>query len=226
MARPQVREPRWGFGEAALAFVAGIFLALLAGSIAVSAGAATTSATTVSVSFIAQWAGFVGVPVWLSRTRGTGSLKQDFGLELRPIDVALGLAMAVALVIVVAGYGGILRQFDHVNLSHEADQLNQSGFVVLALFAGVGAPIAEELLFRGLAQPALQRRLGEWQGLVLTAVLFGLVHFSGNPVEAIPPLTVVGLGVGLLAWRTGRLGPGIVAHMAFNGVTVLQYALK
>jgi membrane protease YdiL (CAAX protease family) len=32
--------------------------------------------------------------------------------------------------------------------------------------------------------------------------------------------------VGLLAWRTGRLGPGIVAHMTFNGITVIAIALS
>src|SRR5581483_6327721 len=112
MAQSQVRDPRWGFGEAAAAFVGGIFLAILAGSIAVAAGAGTTSATTVSVSFVAQWVGFAGVPVWLSRTRGTGSLRTDFGLELRPIDLLLGAAVAFALVILVAAYGGVLRQFD------------------------------------------------------------------------------------------------------------------
>lgn len=220
------RAPRWGFGEAAGAYIGGLMVAVVAGSIAIGAGAGKTSAVTVSVTFIGQWVGFIGVPLWLSRNRGTGSLATDFGLRIRPVDLALGLGGAVALVVVVGFYGVILRQFDHVNLSHEADQLNQSGLVVLALFAGLGAPIAEELLFRGLAQPALQRRLGDWPGLFAAAGFFGLAHLTGNPIEAIPPLAFVGLVVGYLAWRTGRLGPGIIAHMAFNGVTVIQFALK
>jgi membrane protease YdiL (CAAX protease family) len=50
----------------------------------------------------------------------------------------------------------------------------------------------------------------------LTAVCFGLAHF-----EALQLIGLVGFGVvlGSLAWRTGRLGPGIVAHAAFNAVT-------
>jgi membrane protease YdiL (CAAX protease family) len=31
--------------------------------------------------------------------------------------------------------------------------------------------------------------------------------------------------LGVLAWRTGRLGPGIVAHAAFNAVPVLTLTL-
>jgi membrane protease YdiL (CAAX protease family) len=27
--------------------------------------------------------------------------------------------------------------------------------------------------------------------------------------------------LGVLAWRTGRLGPSIVAHMTFNTVTII-----
>jgi membrane protease YdiL (CAAX protease family) len=37
-------------------------------------------------------------------------------------------------------------------------------------------------------------------------------------------LVIFGVVLGGLAWRTGRLGPGIVAHLAFNAITVIQLA--
>jgi membrane protease YdiL (CAAX protease family) len=220
-----VRQP-WGLGEAAGAYLGGIAVAVVAGSIAVSAGAGTTDAVTTTVTFLGEWVGFVGVPVWLKRTRNA-----DFGLRFAGVrDVALGVAAGLGVWAVVLLYAVVLRQFDGVNLGHEAQQLSGHGlgpgFVAFALSAAVGAPFAEELFFRGLLQPAMQRRVGPVVGLVVTAILFGLAHASGNPIEAIPPLSLVGLVFGALAWRTGRLGPGIVAHMTFNGITVVSLALS
>jgi hypothetical protein len=43
---------------------------------------------------------------------------------------------------------------------------------VLSLMAGIG----EEMLFRGVAQGALDNLLGPWLGLALASVLFGLLH--------------------------------------------------
>jgi membrane protease YdiL (CAAX protease family) len=100
------------------------------------------------------------------------------------------------------------------------------GFVVFALAAAVGAPIAEELYFRGLTQPVLQRYLGGAGGLAVTSVLFGFAHLGDNPIEVVAPLALFGAALGALAWRTGRLGPGIVAHMTFNGITVVAIALS
>jgi hypothetical protein len=222
-------QARWGVREAVFAFVGGMFVAILVGSMAVAAGAGATSEVTIAVTFLGEWVGFVGVPVWLSRTRGTGRLSADFGLRLGgPGDIGLGVASGLAVYAAVAVYSVVLRQFDHANLGHEAQQLSGhglgAGYVAFAIVTAIGAPIAEELFFRGLAQPAIQRRLGDIGGLLMTAALFGLAHASGNPGEAIPALALVGLVVGWLAWRTGRLGPGIVAHMVFNGITVAALA--
>jgi membrane protease YdiL (CAAX protease family) len=221
--------PPWGIFSAAVAFLVGMFFAVLAASIAVSSGAGTTDAITNTVTFLGEWVGFAGVPVWLSRTRGTGRMSRDFGLRLGgPADLGLGLGVGVALYLVAVTYGAILGQFDHANLGHEAQQLSGHsvgpGFIAFALCAAIGAPIAEELFFRGLTQRALQLRLGGWPGLIAAAALFGLVHLSGNPFEAVPPLALVGLATGLVFWRTGRLGPGIIAHMTFNGITVVALA--
>jgi len=46
------------------------------------------------------------------------------------------------------------------------------------------------------------------------------VHF-----EALQFLGLAGFGVvlGAIAWWTGRLGPSVVAHAAFNATTVVAY---
>jgi membrane protease YdiL (CAAX protease family) len=81
----------------------------------------------------------------------------------------------------------------------------------------------EELFFRGLVQRAVARRFGRVAAIGASAVLFGLAHFE---LLQLPALILFGVVLAVLADRTGRLGPGIVAHAAFNAVTVLTLTLN
>ena len=93
----------------------------------------------------------------------------------------------------------------------------------MLLLLAVVAPIVEELLFRGLLQGGLAARMDARLALALTSVAFAAVHFQ--PVQ-FPGLVIAGLVFGGLALRAGRLGPAIVAHMAFNAFTVTLLALS
>ena len=84
----------------------------------------------------------------------------------------------------------------------------------------IGAPIFEELVYRGLLQRSLCATVGKWLGLVAAAAWFSLVHLA--PVEY-PGLFVAGLVFGAGLVLTDRLGPSILAHIAFN-VTGLALA--
>ena len=193
-------------------------------------GAKVNSPTYNTLGFIGLWVGFVGVPAYLSRTRGTGRLSTDFGLRYGgPLDIGLGVVGGALAYGAVEVYSIVIKTAgDHADLGHAATQLSGKGlgwgFIAFAVCAAIGAPIAEELFFRGLTQPVLQRFLGDAGGVAVTAVLFGFAHVGDNPIEAVFPLAVFGAIVGVLAWRTGRLGPGIVAHMVFNGTTVIWLA--
>ena len=223
------RRPLGSIGAVLAGYVGGNFVALVL--IALS-GAATNSTAYNLLGFVGIWCGFIGVPLYLSRAHGTGRLSTDFGLRLDGVkDVGLGIAAGLVGFGIAGAYTALVHAAgDHVDLGHEATQLSGhglgAGFVVFAVAAGIGAPIAEELFFRGLTQSVLQGYLGGVGGLLATAALFGLVHWPGNPGEVVPPLVVFGAILGLLAWRTGRLGPGIVAHILFNGITVVSLALS
>lgn len=90
--------------------------------------------------------------------------------------------------------------------------------------AAVVAPIAEETFFRGVAQTWLGKRLGRtWLAILLTSVLFGLVH--ANVAYTIPPLIVLGLMLGWLYEKTGALWTVILVHALFNLKTLVWDAL-
>jgi membrane protease YdiL (CAAX protease family) len=165
---------------------------------------------------------------------GTGSIVGDFGFKLQPwpdvpLGIVAGLASQYLLVPVVEA--PLLPFVHHLysRLGHPAQTLTGHAFgpglVVLAVLVCVGSPVVEELFFRGLLLRALMGglkdlgpRLAPAASILLTALVFALAHF-----EALQFLGLAGFGVvlGLLAWRTGRLGPSIVAHMAFNTVTII-----
>ena len=97
------------------------------------------------------------------------------------------------------------------------DKADGLGVVLLIVVVVFGAPVVEELFFRGLALRAFERRLGRWVGLVVSSLVFGLVHFQ--PLQ-FPALVMFGLIAGWLAQRDGRLGRAIWAHVGFNTWTV------
>lgn len=90
-----------------------------------------------------------------------------------------------------------------------------SQFVLLLVFAGLAAPVAEELLFRGYVQSRLCARWGPWKGVAASAALFALIHFDWTHS---PAAFVMGLYLGWLAQRSGSVRPSIAAHAVNNSV--------
>jgi hypothetical protein len=56
-------------------------------------------------------------------------------------------------------------------------------------------------------------------GVLVSAAVFALAHLSLS--EGIP-LFVLGIGLGWLRWRSGRLAPSVLMHALWNGLTLLN----
>ena len=91
--------------------------------------------------------------------------------------------------------------------------------------AMVGAPILEELAFRGMLQRSLAARFGHARSIIGQGILFGLYHLTpglgGANVPYVTALAAVGAVFGWAAWRWRRLGPGGTAHLFVNVLGVL-----
>lgn len=227
-------------------FLVGSVVSALAVAVLVSAahvpapgGLPVQTPTVVAVDLIGLWSGLAGAALLASRLWGSGRPSRDFGLRLRAWpDLPLGLAVGVGAQFLLVPLVNLpLRLFvPHLDrtLAQPARQLTVHahglGFSILAVFIVVGSPIVEELFFRGLLLRSLDhrlaglgRRLGPGAALVIMAAAFGLAHGEGWVLGI--NLAVFGLVLGVLAEAFGRLGPGIVAHAAFNGATVVALAL-
>ena len=93
---------------------------------------------------------------------------------------------------------------------------------LLAFTAVVLAPLFEETIFRGALLPVLATKLGPLPGVLLSGLLFAMAHIS---VGELAPLTVLGVGLGLVRLRSGRLWPSVLMHGLWNAVTFLNLLL-
>ena len=91
------------------------------------------------------------------------------------------------------------------------------------VFIGVGlAPLAEELLFRGVCFPVLARRIGPFASMMAVSTVFALVHFH---VPSALPLFVVSVILCLAYVYTRSIVVPTVMHMLFNAVNLLFLAV-
>jgi membrane protease YdiL (CAAX protease family) len=229
------RQPAWGLGEVAaglvLSFiVAGWVFSAIAHGMGYSNEQLAKQDVPLSVAALGTamlWIGFVGAPVWAARTKGRGVVA-DFGVRIRWIDVPVGIVAGVVTQFVIAPLVSLpvlwLSHKDFEDLGKPAKQLASHahgawGIALFTLIVAVGAPLAEELFYRGLMLRAIEKRFVMGWAIVGSSIIFGITH--GEPLQTVA-LISAGLVFALLAVRAGRLGPSVVAHMTFNGVAVIQ----
>jgi membrane protease YdiL (CAAX protease family) len=101
-------------------------------------------------------------------------------------------------------------------------ELLQGSTAPLALLViGIGAPLSEELLFRGFLFSGLAKsRLGLAGTGVLTAVLWTALHF-GYSIFGLIEVLAIGLYFSWLLVRTGSVWVTIFCHAVYNSVVGL-----
>ncbi len=85
-------------------------------------------------------------------------------------------------------------------------------FIVMTVHSAVIPAFVEEFAFRGVIMQPL-RKYGDWFAIVLSAVLFGLLH--GNMMQ-MPFAVVAGVVLGYVTVVTGSMWTGIILHFLNN----------
>jgi uncharacterized protein len=80
----------------------------------------------------------------------------------------------------------------------------------------VAAPIVEEMLFRGLLYRGLEAKVGALATIMITSVLFGMVHYLGFGWPRAVATGCLGLLFGVIRWRTGNTTAAMVTHATIN----------
>lgn len=96
----------------------------------------------------------------------------------------------------------------------------KAGVIVTAV---IGAPICEELLFRGVAYPFVKRHLGCFHAIWITSLVFALFH---EHVPSLLPLFLLSIVFTLVYEWTGNLAANILMHAGFNALSLVQLMSK
>jgi len=98
-------------------------------------------------------------------------------------------------------------------------------FVAMAVFV---APLVEETLFRGYLYPLFARSFGVAPAILLTGVLFGLMHGAqlGWTWGLVAMLTLVGIVFTLVRARTGTVFASFMMHLGYNLLISLATGLS
>lgn len=164
---------------------------------------------------------FAGL-TWLM-VRGQNFSPADFlALRLPPARVmAASFAVAVAGFFVAGGVNAINRWIVGPEIAARYDLTGlfqaRSTFEAVLLVVGVSvlAPLGEELVFRGYLYRILGARLGIARSVLITSVLFAVIHF--NPASILA-LFALGLVFAFLRLKSGSIWPAILAHAIQNGI--------
>lgn len=140
------------------------------------------------------------------------------------LGISLGLLIVELTVLLkqwnVVGIGKELEEL----INKKAMELNALPLPLVLIAIAVIPPLAEELFFRGYLFRALIERWGGPATVVATAVAFGAFHafgVSGVTLERLLPSLLMGLVLGMLAWQSGSVWPGVVLHALNNSLLLL-----
>ncbi len=162
----------------------------------------------------------LGVPAALILFRSAQSSAKARALFQKPAALQTGLAMLSAVSFTMAGL--LITLIAYLFLQQigitpaqpsTINPQNAGELAFSALCAAVIPALCEELLFRGLLQGAISRRLGDRAAVWLTSLLFALMHFT---LLGFPVLLVIGLLLSRLMVTGKTLLLTMVFHAMYN----------
>jgi membrane protease YdiL (CAAX protease family) len=201
-------------------FVFGVLMSLSRAGVLIGANEAVINTVGAACVYVLTLTVVMGIP-WLVRRRTT--TKTDVGLSRMPSWQDIVLAPAGFLLYLLASgvtvylAGRLMPWFDGMQTQQVGfDNLTQQYEFMLAFITLVViAPIAEEMLFRGYLYGKLRKTIPVWGAILITSVLFGVVHGQWNVGIDVFVLSVMAC---ILREVTGSIWAGILLHMIKNGL--------
>lgn len=150
--------------------------------------------------------------------------KAEAKLSLNPtysvkcLVVGVGVSGVSLLWIMLAEQLPALKDsLNAMNMGNE--NIGGGSFLGAVVVAVIGAPLIEEIVFRGIVFRSLRRVSPPWVAILVSSVLFGLYHM--NTVQIVYA-TLMGLVAGIIYEKSNNLLFPILVHVANNLVAAIQ----
>jgi len=165
--------------------------------------------------------------IWLFVTRRGRepfwkTVKFEWPESVGPVIGTLA-SLLVAIVLLLLAW--LITQFWGGNKT-QLDLLIESSLAArfaTAFVAVVTAPLVEELIYRGVLYPALEKATGMIIAIILVSLLFAGVHVIQyfNNLSVIAAITLLSFTLTITRAVTGKLLPCFIIHFVFNGIQAI-----
>jgi membrane protease YdiL (CAAX protease family) len=145
---------------------------------------------------------------------GDLTFRRSLGRALLYLAAAYPLLILVQAMVYGAAGGNLSPQEVVEFLQRAEGPRDRLAVVAMAVIV---APVAEEVIFRGYLYPVVKKYAGTTVALLLTSVLFAVLH---GHVPSIPALTMLAVCLGLAYEKSGSLLVPMIMHAVFNAVSV------
>lgn len=153
--------------------------------------------------------------------------RKDASADAKSGVAAAGVRTALLIVAVAAccgiGLNNLLSMSPLVEISAGFAQANEDfyggAFVFQIIGSAILTPILEEMVYRGVIFARLRRDMGMLPAVLLSALLFGIMHF--NIVQFIYAF-VLGVMLALFMEKCGNFFATVLGHVTVNLISVIR----
>ena len=155
--------------------------------------------------------------------------KLSFGLSIENLKCVIWTPLIYLITIILLLFVGLLNQYLLTNffdieikpqdiLERFKELENSFEISIFVIGSAVIAPIYEELLFRGIIFPTLIQKTNFTIALVLSSLLFAVLHFH---LSALLPLFVLSIILSITYLYTSTIWASISLHALFNLISII-----
>jgi len=215
---PPPREPFWGYNDLL------VFFGIVFGAFAIAAAillpfrAQDKVIVTLSFQLVFYVLLFGGLAAFLRLSHDRPFWRSLGWVPMRlPFSVIIVAGMTTAILVALGA--GLIHVPDTPTPMTDLMK-GRAALITMGIFGVTAAPIAEELAFRGFFQPLFVRSLGVVPGILLTAILFGLLHFQeyGNSWTHVLLICFAGAMFGAMRQLTGSTKAAALMHASYNAL--------
>ncbi|MCC6509614.1 MAG: CPBP family intramembrane metalloprotease [Pirellulaceae bacterium] len=188
------------------------------------AGPSTLAWETLAQRAVVTQIGLILTPCLLMAIFLTRSMRQALRIHPVPIDqiaaaIVLALALHPSYVLLGQAIAGTIQIGTETQrvLETVARLINAQPLWAVLLVLAVLPAVCEELTYRGFIFGGLLRNNGVLRAVLMSSLFFGLAHsFLQQSIAA----TLMGVLLGVIAWRTGSVVCTMLIHVINNSLSV------